>query len=141
MNNSLVKNTFLGGYGFLYKIKIVTGLILGMWTSMSGIGFFLLITTAVLTGLNLTLLVQKVKNLKSQGNLRLIVGGSSIFGVIGSGCAACGLPILTLLGIAGSVTFLPLRGMELSYLAVLMLSYSLYLLVKPIPDNNCILNK
>ena len=40
MNTSLVGNTFLGSYGFLYKIKIVTGLIRGMWISMSGIGFF-----------------------------------------------------------------------------------------------------
>lgn len=141
MNTSLVGNTFLGSYGFLYKIKIVTGLIRGMWISMSGIGFFLLIITAVLTGLNLSLLLQRVKNLKSQGNLRLIVGGSSIIGVISSGCAACGLPILTFLGLAGSVAFMPLRGMELSYLSVLMLSYSLYLLVGPIPDNNCIINK
>ena len=101
---------------------------------------FLLIITAVLTGLNLSLLLQRVKNLKSQGNLRLIVGGSSIIGVISSGCAACGLPILTFLGLAGSVTFLPLKGMELSYFSVLMLSYSLYLLLKPIPDNNCIIN-
>jgi hypothetical protein len=141
MNTDLVRSTFLGSYRFLYKIKIVTGLIKGMWTSMSGVGFFLLVTTAVLTGLNLSLLTQKVKNLKSQGNLRLIVGGSSIIGVISSGCAACGLPILAILGLGGSLAFLPLRGMELSYLSVIMLSYSLYLLVKPIPVNNCNINK
>ncbi|EKE06318.1 MAG: hypothetical protein ACD_19C00017G0018 [uncultured bacterium] len=140
MNSSLVKNTFLGDYGIEYKIKIIVGLTYGMWTSMSGIGLFLLTTTAILTGINLSLLSQKIKDLKAQGNLRIIVGGSSLFGIIGSGCAACGLPILALLGLSGSIAYLPLRGMELSYLSVLLLSLSFYLLIKQNRVNNCNIN-
>lgn len=141
MNSNLVKNTLLGNHDIGYKVKIVTYLMLGMWTSMSKIGLFLLITTAILTGLNISLLSEKIKTLKFQGNLQFVVGGSSILGVISSGCAACGLPILAILGLGGSLAFLPLRGMELSYISVIVLSYSLYLLVKPIPINNCNINK
>ncbi len=140
MNNSLVKDTFTGIYGLEYKIKIVAFLLQGMWTSMSGIGLFLLMATAVLTGANITLFTQKLKDLKKQGNLKFIVGGSSLLGVIGSGCSACGLPILTLLGLSGSVIYLPLRGMELSFLSVLMLSLSFYLLLKPKNQSNCNIN-
>ena len=68
MNNSLVKDTFTGIYGLEYKIKIVAFLLQGMWTSMSGIGLFLLMATAVLTGANITLFTQKLKDLKKQGN-------------------------------------------------------------------------
>lgn len=141
MNNNLVKDTLLGTYSFAYKLKIVIGLMQGMWTSMSGIGLFLLITIALLTSLNISILSVKIKTLKSQGNLQFMVGGSSILGVISSGCAACGLPILAILGLSGSLAFLPLRGMELSYISVIILSCSLYLLVKPNPVNNCNINK
>lgn len=141
MNGNLIKNTLLGNHDIGYKVKIVIYLMLGMWTSMSRVGLFLLITTAILTGLNISFLSQKIKSLKSQGNLKLTVGGGSILGVISSGCAACGLPILAILGLGGSLAFLPLRGMELSYISVIILSYSLYLLVKPIPINNCNINK
>lgn len=141
MNISLVKDTFSGSYSFTYRLNIVIGLIQGMWTSMSGTGLFLLIATAILTGLNISILSERIKTLKSQGNLKFVVGGSSILGVISSGCAACGLPILAILGLGGSLAFLPLRGMELSYISILVLSYSLYLLLKPNPTNNCTINK
>lgn len=137
MNNSLVKNTFLGSYELVYKIKIVTGLIQGMWTSMSRIGFSLLIVIAFLTGVNLSLLSLKIKSLKEQGSLRFVVGGSSLLGIVGSGCAACGLPILALLGLGGSIAHLPLRGMELSYLSVLLLLLSFYILVKADAHQSC----
>lgn len=141
MNSNLVKSTLFGNHDISYKVKIIIYLMIGMWTSMSRIGLFLLITTAILTGLNISFLSQKIKDLKSQGNLKLTVGGGTLLGVISSGCAACGLPILAILGLGSSLAFLPLRGMELSYISVIILSYSLYLLVKPIPINNCNINK
>lgn len=137
MNNDLAKDTFNGNYGLDYKIRILISLTQGMWTSMSGIGFSLLIVTALLTGANLTLLSQKIKNLKGQGRLRFVAGGSSLLGIVGSGCVACGLPVLAILGLSGSVAFLPLRGAELSYLAVLMLTASFYLLIKTNTKQAC----
>jgi hypothetical protein len=59
-----------------------------------------------------------------------MVGGSSVLGIVGSGCAACGLPVLALLGLSGSVAYLPFQGTELSIISVVMLSISLYLMVK-----------
>jgi len=140
MNSSLARNTFTGDYGLDYKIRIFISLLQGMWTSMSGIGFFLLIVTALLTGANLSLLLLKIKSLKEQGNLRFVVGGSSLLGVVGSGCAACGLPILALLGLGGSVAYLPLKGMELSYLSVLLLLVSFYVLTRTNTQQSCNIN-
>lgn len=140
MNTNLVRNTISGSYGFDYKIKILLSLIQGMWTAMSGTGFFLLLATALLTGANLSLLTLKIKSLKKHGNLRLVAGGSSLLGLAGSGCAACGLPILALLGLGGSVAFLPLRGMELSYLSVLLLVISFYILAKTPTQKSCNIN-
>ncbi len=137
MNSSLIMATILGNFGIEYKFKIFTSLFFGMWTSMSGTGFALLIVTAVLTGVNLTLLIKKLKSLKKQGNLKLVVGGSTLIGIVGSGCASCGLPILALLGLSGSVAYLPFRGIELSYISVMLLLFSLYHLIKANNKNEC----
>ena len=137
MNSNLLITTLVGNYDIDYKFKIFTSLFLGMWNSMSGTGFALLIVTAILTGINLSLLGKKLKNLKKQGNLKLVVGGSTLIGIVGSGCASCGLPILALLCLSGSIAYLPFRGMELSYLSVILLLFSLYQLIKANNKNEC----
>ena len=99
MNFSLVRNTILGNYPFSYKSKLLIELLGGMWTSMTRQGLSLLVITSILTGTNLALLVSRLKELKTQGKVSFVVGGSSLLGIVGSGCAACGLPILALLGL------------------------------------------
>lgn len=130
MNAGLVGETVVGAFPITYKINLLLALLQGMWTAMGGMGLVILFFTAILTGANLTLLWQRIRMLKSFQNLHLVVGGNSLLGIIGSGCAACGLPILSLLGLSGSIVYLPLRGAELSYLAVILLSISFYLLVR-----------
>jgi hypothetical protein len=137
MNSSLLVTTLLGNYSINYKFNIFTSLFLGMWNSMSGTGFALLVISAILTGINLSLLVKKVKSLRSQGNLKVVVGGSTLIGIVSSGCASCGLPILALLGLSGSVAYLPFRGIELSSLSVILLLFSLYHLIKANSKNEC----
>ena len=130
MNVRILRDTLLGDYNIFYKLKLLYSLLQGMWTAMSGSGLIMLFLIALLTGVNLTLLFSKVRLLKNNKRLRLVVGGNSLLGIVGSGCAACGLPILSLLGLGGSVMYLPFRGGELSYLALILLSVSLYLLLK-----------
>lgn len=130
MNAGLVVDTIIGVFPLSYKISLLLSLLQGMWTAMGGMGLILLFATAVLTGANLTLLWQRIRTLKSFQNLHVVVGGNSLLGIVGSGCAACGLPILSLLGLSGSILYLPLRGAELSYVAVVLLSISLFLLIR-----------
>ncbi len=137
MNFRLVRDTIFGTYPLTYKSRLLTDLLGGMWTSMTGKGLVLLVTTSILTGVDLSLLVSRLKELKRQGKTRLVVGGSSFLGIIGSGCAACGLPVLALLGLSGSVAFLPLRGMELSYFSVLLLLMSFLVLTRTNTQQSC----
>jgi len=130
MNGDLVKNTLLGNFSLDYKFTLMMALLQGMWTAMSGAGLFILFTIALLTGINLTLVLKRLSLLRSAGNMHLVVGGGSLLGFIGSGCSACGLPILSLLGLSGSVPYLPFRGTELSIISVLLLSMSLFFMVK-----------
>lgn len=129
MNAGLVKDTIFGSYSLSYKWNLLVALLAGMWTAMSKLSLMLLVIVAVLTGANLTLVVQRVRAIRASGKMSVVVGGSSLLGIVGSGCASCGLPILALLGLSGAIFYLPFQGLELSVLAVILLSFSLYTLM------------
>lgn len=130
MNAGLVKDALLGDHSFSYKWNLLIALLMGMWTTMSRLSLFLLMVIAILTGINLTLVFHRFRAIKASGKMRLMVGGSSLLGVVGSGCVSCGLPILALLGLSGAIFYLPFQGLELSVFAIILLSFSLYVLIR-----------
>lgn len=130
MNAGLVKETIFGAHSLSYKWDLLTALLAGMWTAMSKLSLSLLIIVAMLTGANLTLVVQRLQTIRASGKMSFMVGGSSLLGIVGSGCASCGLPILAFLGLSGAIFYLPFQGLELSVLAIILLSISLYVLIK-----------
>lgn len=139
MNASLVKDALFGIHSLSYKWGILSALLVGMWTAMSGLSLFLLTTVAILTGLNLVLTVERLRSIRSSGKMHWAIGGSSILGIVGSGCASCGLPILALLGFGGAAAYLPFQGIELSLLAIILLSVSLYVLMKGPTKSACVI--
>lgn len=130
MNFELVKLTLTGNYPIIYKSNLLIALLGGMWTAMTPIGLAILIITSILAGLNISLLVQRILLLKDSGKLHFMIGGGSLLGVIGSGCAACGLPVVSFFGLTGSVIYLPFRGFELSLIALFLLATSNYFLLR-----------
>ncbi|CAN5140710.1 hypothetical protein BH11PAT1_BH11PAT1_5830 [soil metagenome] len=130
MNIAIIKDTLLGEYSIFYKVKLMTVLLEGMWTAMSPSGLIALFLVAILTGANLTFVAEKFTTLKKFDKLHMVIGGNSLLGIVGSGCAACGLPILSLFGLSGSIMYLPFHGAELSYISIIFLGISLYLLIK-----------
>lgn len=130
MNAELVWDTLVEAYPVTYKVNLLVALLEGMFTAMSGFGLIMLFLTAFFTGINLTLIAQKIMFLKLSSRLQVTTGGSSFLGFIGSGCAACGLPVLSLLGLSGSIIYLPFRGSEISVIALSLLIISFYFLMK-----------
>lgn len=130
MNAGLVRDTIFGAHSLSYKSKLLIALLAGMRTSMSGLSLLLLIVVSILTGANLTLVVQRLRIIQASGKMSFVVGGGSLLGIIGSGCASCGLPILAFLGLSGAIFYLPFQGLELSVLAIVLLSVSLHVLIK-----------
>lgn len=129
MNVGLVKDTIFGPHSLSYKWSLLIALLAGMWTSMSRISLGLLIVVSILTGANLTLVIQRLRIIRASGKMSFVVGGSSVLGIVGSGCASCGLPMLAFLGLSGAVFYLPFQGLELSVLSIALLSVSLYSLI------------
>ena len=130
MNASLVKDALFGVHSLEYRWNILIALLVGMRTAMSGLSLLLLIIVAILTGLNLMLTFERLRSIRSSGKMHWAIGGSSILGIVGSGCASCGLPILALLGLGGAAVYLPFQGVELSLVAIALLSVSLHVLIR-----------
>lgn len=130
MNPGLVGLTTFGSYPLTYKLQLLYDLLLGMYTSMSASSLIILVLTAILVGVNLTLVIARVLELKGQTGMRLVIGGGSLLGIAGSGCTACGLPVLSVFGLSGEALLLPFHGQELSLVALVMLFISLYLLLR-----------
>lgn len=130
MNAGLVKDAIFGVHSLSYKWNLLVALLAGMWTAMSGFSLLLLVAVAILTGANLILVVQRLRSIRASGKMSFMVGGSSLLGIVGSGCASCGLPILAFLGLSGAIFYLPFQGLELSVFAITLLSISLYSLTK-----------
>jgi len=100
---------------------------------MTTIELILFVITGLLLGINLTLIMQRIKKVKRTSKGQLFAGSSSLVGVFGGGCASCGLPVLSFLGSSGAVLYLPFKGAELPYISIAFLLVSFYFLVK---DNN-----
>ena len=130
MNVRLLKFTLLSSFSLEYKIRLLIALLGGMWTAMSGFGLTMLSIIAVLTGANLTLLFLRAMHIRSFGKLNFFASMGSVFGFVSSGCAACGLPILALLGLSSSAVYLPFQGVELSIISAVLLTISFYLMVR-----------
>lgn len=130
MNAGLVKDTIFGSHSLSYKWNLLVALLAGMWTAMSRLSLFLLVVVAIMTGANLTMVAQQFQTIRASGKMSLTVGGSSLLGIVGSGCASCGLPILAFLGLSGAIFYLPFQGIELSVLAIVLLCTSLYVLIR-----------
>ena len=106
------------------------------------LGSILLIIIAILFALNLTLLVfyiRKVKSiLKGSKRIHAVSIGGLVSGLLGIGCAACGSIVLTAvlssIGASGLLVLLPLHGSEFGFLGAVLLSFSIYELVKRISE-------
>lgn len=128
-NIVLVNDTFLS-FDITSKIKLYTSLLFGMTTSMTPLAVLLMLITAILTGINITLIANKIIYLRKIDKVHFVAGGSSVLGIVGGGCAACGLPVISLFGLSGSLLFLPFKGVELPYISIFLLLLSLYFLIK-----------
>jgi hypothetical protein len=99
-------------------------------TAFTSLESALLLTTSALVGVNVALSTYHLRE-HVDGPRR---GSGSAVGVVlgtlGAGCAACGSAVLagllSLFGVAGGLTFLPLEGLEFAVAALVVLVLSLY---------------
>lgn len=130
MNYRLVLDTIFGSYNPVDKFSLLSALLQGMWSSMTHLALITLILIGILTGANIFLLREKIGSLGGLRKTHLVFGGGSTLGILGVGCATCGLPIVSILGLSGSLIYFPMHGSELSFISVILLSVSFYTLFR-----------
>jgi len=130
--------TFLKNYGFLFAAKGFSNSFLGLLKVLPWYSSLSVLTTSFLSGLFLTLLFYKFEELRIGNDKKGFFGSAGVFlGLTATGCASCGLGILSLFGIGSSLISLPFKGLEISMLAIILLLASTFQITKRISDNSC----
>lgn len=88
-------------------------------------GFISLIIISMLTGILLSLLIYRYKHINKESNVKITTSIGLFLGIILPGCASCGIGLAAILGLSSSLLFLPLKGLEISILAIIIISYSI----------------
>jgi len=141
-NFSFVLSYFLSGASVWQKLQFIWSFYGSIETSHTLYSASVSILIALLSGLNVALLAYYTRRVKNatKGFKRVHTGSyiGLIVGFLGVGCAACGSVILTAvlatLGAGGLLLALPFQGAEVGALALLILLWSNYFLVKKISN-------
>ena len=135
LNVPLVMDLVVGGsLPLVDRLIVLSELYPFVGTSFHPLQGLLLITVALLTGIDIALATYHFR----EHGLALQQGGAGaagvLLGTLGAGCAACGsavlLGLLSLFGISTSLLFLPLDGLEFAVGALVVLTLSIYWLAE-----------
>lgn len=124
----------LGNLPLDAKMGIVVGMYRGVLTVSEPLTASVLVTLAVLLGVNVSVFVYYLR----MHDLTLRQGsgsmGSILLGTLGAGCASCGSAVLagvlSLIGGTWVISLLPLEGLEFSLLAIPLILLSTFWIVQ-----------
>lgn len=112
-------------YEIIGKVKVLFYIFLGTFQSLDLRDMILLLIAAILFGLNLELVLRKIRFLAQFGSLHVALG-TGIISLVATGCASCGLSLASIVGLGGALALLPFHGLELYILAIIILIISLF---------------
>ena len=98
----------------------------------------LTLVVAVLGGINIALIVYNIKmqrmNLQKGGSSAIFGGALAAFT---PGCPACTTSLTAVLGIVGGLAIFPLQGLELKFVSIAALSFSIWWAMRNINKASC----
>jgi len=103
----------------------------------------LTVVVAVLAGINIALVAyniktQKNKNMKKGGTSAILGGALTAFT---PGCPACTTSLSAVLGIVGGLAIFPLQGLELKFISIGALTFSIWWAMRNINNSTCCVMK
>lgn len=127
-NYRLFLNTFTARLPLPEKISFLSLLAAGSFSILPPLEKILFFLTALLLGINLTLLIKRLRKMQENKGAKLLVGTGSFFSIASSGCASCGVSIFSFFGIGTG--FLPFGNIFLSVFAIFLLLFSIAYILK-----------
>ncbi len=138
---------FLASFGFgllhyflsMSMLQLHFGVVAESMPLYLGTSLSLSVVVAILAGVNISLLVYKIKgatgtNLKKSGGTTI---AGSAFAVFTPGCPACTTPLIVILGAVGGLAVFPLQGLELKIISVGALLFSIYWISRGLQQPSC----
>jgi hypothetical protein len=99
----------------------------------------LTISISTLAGINFAMMAYKMNQIKKMNSVKTnssaIFGG--IFAAFTPGCPACTAPLAVILGAVGGLSLFPMQGLELKFISVGVLVFSIYWITKGLQNKSC----
>ena len=117
----------VGDYDFATTLNLIFIILTSFWSTIELHSFLTVAIISILTGILVSLLVYRMKYMNVTGKKHGILGSIGVFlGMFVPGCAACGIGLISVIGLGTAVASLPLQGLELSILVIAILVYVNY---------------
>ena len=99
----------------------------------------LTIIISALAGINFALMAFKIKRMKMMNSVKsnssAVLGGA--FAAFTPGCPACTAPLAVILGAVGGLSLFPMQGLELKFISVGVLIFSIYWITRGLQSKSC----
>jgi len=123
--------------GFVKTAKLALTLTTGFRETIQLHSYISLILLSFLFGLLFSLITYKTAKIKTTLEGGALTSIGIFLGVLAPGCAACGIGLLSLLGLSTAfLAFFPFDGFELSILSIGILSFSVLKISEKIHNGN-----
>ncbi len=124
MNSKLIMETLSGSYPFTSKVSIIIELIKGVRLLYNPMELSLLFVLGFLMGINLILIVKSLQDRRRKmGSWSLGLGMAGVIAT--TGCASCGITLLSVAGPTVSAGLLPFQGIGIQIVCFVLLLVSL----------------
>ena len=128
-------------YYFLTMSMISTHFDVASKVSLSYLitSIILTIVISALAGINFALMAFKIKRMKMMNSVKsnssTVLGGA--FAAFTPGCPACTAPLAVILSAVGGLSLFPMQGLELKFISVGVLIFSIYWITRGLQSRSC----
>ena len=99
----------------------------------------LTIAISSLAGINFALIAFKINRMKMMNSVKsnssTLIGGA--FAAFTPGCPACTAPLAVILGAVGGLSLFPMQGLELKFISIGVLIFSIYWIARGLQNRSC----
>ena len=94
---------------------------------------------SALGGVNIAMIVYRIRRMKMMNSVKsnssTVLGGA--FAAFTPGCPACTAPLAVILGAIGGLSVFPMQGLELKFVSVGVLVFSVYWIARGLQRSSC----
>ena len=133
------------GLGMVYYFLTMSMLPVHLETTMTVMPGFIMASVGLtvvissLAGINFAMMAFKIKKVRminsTKSDSSAVLGG--MFAAFTPGCPACTAPLAVILGTVGGLSLFPMQGLELKFISVGVLTFSIWWIARGLQSKSC----